>query len=289
MGNVAIVTDSIACITKEQIEQYGIRVVPIKIVFEDKIYHDGVDLTASEAYQFLDRAPEKFLTSPSSPADYASAFRETGAQASGILCLTLSSKLSTAFNMATVAKEQVSDELPQTAIEIMDAKTVTATQALIALAAARAAAQGKELKEVTETARLVREQVYAAVALETIRYVYRTGRIPKIAAQVGSKLGVKPILTIYDGLVHFAGITRTKENGVKRIIEIMRQRVGTEPVHVAVMHADTLDEGEKLKKLASSEFNCVELFLTEFSPVMGYATGRGTLGLAFYALPPESR
>ncbi len=189
--------------------------------------------------------------------------------------------------MATVAKEQLKDELPQTAIEIMDAQTVTATQALIALAAARVAAQGKGLEEVTKTARLVREQVYAAIALETIRHVYRTGRIPKIAAQVGSKLGVKPILTIHDGLVHFAGITRTKENGVKRIIEIMRQRVGTEPVHVAVMHADTLWEGEKLKELVSSEFNCVELFLTEFSPVMGYATGRGILGLAFYSLPNE--
>jgi DegV family protein with EDD domain len=189
--------------------------------------------------------------------------------------------------MATIAKEQLKDELPQTAIEIMDAQTVTATQALIALAAARAAAQGKGLEEVTETARLVRERVYAAIALETIRHVYRTGRIPKIAAQIGSRLGVKPILTIYDGLVHFASITRTKESGVKRIIEIMRQMVGTEPVHVAVMHADTLWEGEKLKELVSSEFNCVELFLTEFSPVMGYATGRSTLGLAFYSLPNE--
>ncbi len=287
MPKVAIVTDSIACLTKEQIKEYEIGVVPIKIIFEDKIYHDGIDLSVSEAYQFLKRAPEKFSTSPSSPADYASAFHEVGAQASGILCLTLSSKLSTAFNMATVAKEHLKDELPQTAIEIMDAETVTATQALIALAAARAAAQGKEPKEVTETARLVRERAYAAIALETIRHVYRTGRIPKIAAQVGSRLGIKPILTIYDGLVHFAGITRTKENSVKRIIEIMRQKVGTEPVHVAVMHADTLWEGEKLKELVSSEFNCVELFLTEFSPVMGYATGRGTLGLAFYSLPNE--
>ncbi len=189
--------------------------------------------------------------------------------------------------MATIAKEQLKYELPQTAIEIMDAQTVTATQALIALAAARAAAQGKGLEEVSKIAQIVSQQVYATLVLETIRHVYRTGRIPKIAAQVGSKLGVKPILTIYDSLVHFAGITRTRQSGVKRIIEIMRQRVGTEPVHVAVMHADTLWEGEKLKELVSSEFNCVELFLTEFSPVMGYATGRGTLGLAFYSLPHE--
>jgi fatty acid-binding protein DegV len=87
MPRVAIVTDSIACLTKEQIEQYGIVVVPIKIVFEDKIYRNGADLTASEAYQFLERAPEKFSTSPSSPADYANAFRKVGGGAQAYFVL----------------------------------------------------------------------------------------------------------------------------------------------------------------------------------------------------------
>jgi len=58
--------------------------------------------------------------------------------------------------------------------------------------------------------------------------------------------------------------------------------VGQSPVHVAVMHAYALDEAQKLKERVSSEFNCVELWVTGFSPVMGYATGTGTLGLAFY-------
>jgi fatty acid-binding protein DegV len=62
----------------------------------------------------------------------------------------------------------------------------------------------------------------------------------------------------------------------------MRGKVGQSPVHVAVMHAHTPDEAEKLRERISSEFNCAELFITEFSPVMGYATGTGTLGFAFY-------
>ncbi len=53
-------------------------------------------------------------------------------------------------------------------------------------------------------------------------------------------------------------------------------------IPVAVMHAYALDEAEKLKQRISSEFNCAELWLTEFSPLMGYACGTGTLGLAFY-------
>jgi fatty acid-binding protein DegV len=62
----------------------------------------------------------------------------------------------------------------------------------------------------------------------------------------------------------------------------MREKVGQRPEHVAVMHVYAQKEAEKLKERVSSEFNCTELWLTEFSPLMGYACGTGTLGLAFY-------
>ena len=63
---------------------------------------------------------------------------------------------------------------------------------------------------------------------------------------------------------------------------MMREKVGQNPVHVAVAHAYALDEAEKLKVQVESEFNCVESWLAEFSPLMGYACGTGTLGVAFY-------
>ena len=63
---------------------------------------------------------------------------------------------------------------------------------------------------------------------------------------------------------------------------MMKEKVGTRLVHVAVAHADALEAGERLKEQISTEFNCVELWLTDFSPVMGYATGAGVLAIAFY-------
>ncbi|MBA7703200.1 hypothetical protein ES703_111982 [subsurface metagenome] len=83
--------------------------------------------------------------------------------------------------------------------------------------------------------------------------------------------------------MNFAGVVRSRERGIEKLLGFMRDRAGQKPVHVAVMHAYALDEAEKLKERISSEFNCRELWLTEFSPVMGYATGTGTLGLAFYS------
>ena len=161
-------------------------------------------------------------------------------------------------------------------------QNVTAAEGFVALAAARAAMEEKDLAKVVKVAGEVRDKVTFVALLDTIRHVYRTGRIPKIASQVGSMLNIKPILTSSSGLICFKGIARNREHGINRLVEILRDKVGQSPVHVAVMHAYTPEEAERLKERIASEFNCTELFITEFSPVMGYATGTGTLGFAFY-------
>ena len=282
MQQVAIVTDSIACLTKELVKQYRIGIVPIRLFFRDKVYRDWVDMSPSEAYELFLQDPESFRTSPSSPGYYLEAYREASKQAKNIVCITLSSKLSTGYDMASIAKEQAKSELPETAIEVLDSQTVTAAEGFIALAAARTAADNKELAEVVKVAEEIRERCTFILLLDTIRYVYRTGRIPKIAARAASLLNIRPILSSSSGLVRFMGAVRSKERGIERILEMLRQKVGQNPVHVAVMHAYVPDEAETLKERISSEFKCAELWITEFSPVMGYATGTGTVGFAFY-------
>jgi len=283
MRKVAIVTDSIACLTREMVAQYEIGIVPISIYFGDKTYKDWVEITPSQAYEFFLKDPELFKTSPASPGHYLEAYREASKQTNDILCVTLSSKLSTGHEMACVAREQARSELSQISIEVLDSQSVTAAEGFIALAAARAAAEGKSLAEVVKVAEEMRGRTTFLILLDTIRHVYRTGRIPKIAAQVGSMLNIKPILTMSSGSVRFISAVRSKERGTDRILKMLRDKVGQSPVHVAVMHAYAPDEAERLKERISSEFNCVELWITEFSPVMGYACGTGTVGFAFYS------
>jgi len=282
MPKVAIVTDSIACLTNELVEQYKIGIVPIMLLVQGKLYRDMLDITPSEAYELFLQDPDSFNTSPSAPGHYFEAYREASNRAKNILCVTLSSKLSTGYDMARVAKEQAETELPETSIEVLDSQTTTAAEGFVALAAARAAAEGKSFTEVMKVAEEVRDKVSFLLVLDTIRHVYRTGRIPKVASQVGSMLKIKPILTSSSGLVRFKGVVRNREHGINRLLKMMRDKVGQSPVHVAVTHAYCPDEAERLKERISSEFNCAELWLTEFSPIMGYACGTGTLGFAFY-------
>jgi len=279
---VAVITDSIACLTRELVAQYGIRIAPINLYFGDKTYRDWVDITPDEAYELFLKDPDAFKTSGSNPPEWMEACRAASRETDSVVCITLSSKLSVVYNSVLDIKKRLQDEIPGLSIEVVDSQTVTAAEGFVALAAARAAKEGKSLPEVVRAAEEVRDRVALVAFMDTIRHVYRTGRIPKIAALAGSVLSIRPVLTVSEGVVRFIGAVRSRERGINRMLKTIKDRVGQNPIHVAVMHAFAQEEGEKLKERIASEFNCVELWLTGFSPVMGYATGTGTLGLAFY-------
>jgi DegV family protein with EDD domain len=286
VNHSAIIADSVACITKEQAEKYNISIIPANIFYNGKVYRDWKDLSSAQAYEFLDQSPDFWKSSAATPEEYMEIYRELGAHAQNILVVTISAKLSMFYSSARYAREFIEPELPNTRIDILDSRTVAAAEGLVVLAAARAIEQGKSFNDVVAVAEAVSEKVKFIGLLETLRYVYRTGRIPKTAARLGSMVPVKPILTGSNGtngVIHLATAARSKKTGVDKMIHMMKEHVATnESVHVAVMHADTYVEAENLKDIVANEFNCQEIYITDFSPIMGCATGRGTLGLAFY-------
>jgi DegV family protein with EDD domain len=240
-----------------------------------------VDITPTEAYKLFLQEPDSFKSSAPSPEDCLNAYRIAGKRASGILFVTVSTKLSMTYDSAIDAAELAKTELPDIKIEVMDSYSATPSEGMIALAAARAADEGKDLPEVIHVAETVRDKVSAVIYLDTIQHVYRSGRIPKVASQIGRALRIKPILSV-SRVVHFSGMARNRKQGINRVLQMMRNKVGNKPVHVSVTHAYALDEAEKLMERVSAEFNCIEVWLSEFSPVMGYACGTGTVGVAFY-------
>ncbi|HUU63242.1 MAG TPA: DegV family protein [Dehalococcoidia bacterium] len=248
MDKIALITDSIACFTREMVERYGIRIVPSNIHFDGSLYKEYLDISPTEAYHLLERDPNHFSTSAPSPADYLEAYRELSTRAQSIICITLSAKPGALHDTAQLAKEQAKQEIPRTAIEILDSRTRAAAEGFVVLATAMAIEKGKEMTEAIKAAENVRDKVNLLALMETIRHAYRSGRIPKIAERIGSALSIKPIISISDGAVDFVGLVRTKERGAKRSIRIMREKVGESPVHVAVVHADALEEAQRLKE-----------------------------------------
>lgn len=287
MKKVAIVTDTTACVPREQVAQYDIEVVPVQLIIDDKAYRDGIDISPTEFYNLLRQSKKLPTTSSSSPDPYLEAYRNASQKAPNILCLTEPSKFSAMFDSARVAMEMAKTTLRNVVIEVIECTTAAAGQGLVALAAARAATLGKTLEDVSEIARRIMSKVNLYATLDTLTYLVRSGRVPQAAALVNSILSIKPIFTLNHSDAHTVALPRTMKSAINRMLKLMESvAVPEQLLHVAVMHADSRGEAITFKDRITSQFNCREIFITEFTPVMGVHTGPGLIGVAFYGEEP---
>ena len=288
MRNVAIVTDTTACVPQEQVDRYDIEVVPVQLIFEDKVYRDGIDISPTEFYARLRQAKKMPTTSASSPNPYLEAYRNASRKARAVLCLTEPSRFSAMFDSAKVATEMARNTLHNVVIEVLECTTAAAGQGLVALAAAKAAALDKPLEEVKAIVKNIMSRVNLFATLDTLHYLVKSGRVPQTAALVNSLLGIKPVFALNHSDAHTVALPRTTKSAMKRMLKLMEAEVVKgQPLHVAVRHADALEQATTLKNRISSQFECDEIFITELTPVMGVHTGPGLVGVAFYgeALP----
>ena len=284
---VAIVTDTTACLLPEQVKEYDIEVVPVALIFEDKVYRDGIDITPADFYALLRQARKLPTTSGSSPAPYLEAYEKASKKAESVICITEPSGFSAMFNSAKLAMGMAKTTLAGVAIDVIECTTAAAGQGLVALAAAKAAASGKTLEKVVAVARDIMSRVHLFAMLDTLHYLVKGGRVPQAAALVNSVLHLKPVFTLNQGTAHTVALPRNVESAMKHILAMMKGKVVSgQPLHVAVMHADAADRAQELRNHISAQFECSELFITEFTPVMGVHTGPGLVGVAFYSNDP---
>jgi len=277
------VTDTTACVPAEQVSRYHIEVVPIQLIVDNRTYRDGIDINPTEFYALLRQAKKTPSTASSSPESYLEAFQRASLRAPSILCLTEPSKFSAMLNSARIAADMAADTLRGTSIEIIDGTTAAAGLGLVALAAARAAAENKPPETVKEIAREVMSRVNLMATLDTLEYLAKSGRVPQAAAMVNHILNIKPIFSLNHADAHTVGLPRTMKSAINRMLKMMKPLVKKgHPLHVAVMHADALEQAETFKNRISAQFECREIFITEFTPVMGVHTGPGLIGVAFY-------
>ena len=285
MKKVAVVADSVCSLPAEIVEKYDICVVPMVIIYEGKSYRDGIDITPNEVYKIMRKKENLPTTSTASVGDYLNAYRELSKKAENILCITVTSLQSKVFEAALAAREIAKEEMPKTSIEVFDSRSVAAAFGFIVREAARVASEDGRLPDAIEAARKMMGKVNFLAVLDTLYYLARLGRIAKAAAWAGSLLDMKPILEHNPAIGETMPVARprTRKMAVERMLQIMAQRTGQARVHVMVQHADELAEAKQLAAEIESRFNCAEMYITEFAPVMGVHTGPGLLAIGFYA------
>jgi DegV family protein with EDD domain len=282
---VAVVSDSTCCLPPEILDRYHIIIVPMEIIYDGKSYRDGIDITPNEVYKIMRKKENLPTTSTASPGDFLDVYRDLSRQAESILCITVTSLQSKVFEAASAAKDIAKEEIPSTRIEVFDSRSVAAALGFIVREAARVAGEGGGMDETIETARKMMGKVNFLAMLDTLYYLARLGRIARAAAWAGALLDMKPVLEHNPSIGETMPVARprTKKKAIERMMKIMAERTGSSPVHVMVQHADELEEARKLASEIESRFNCAEMMITEFAPVMGVHTGPGLLAIGFYA------
>jgi len=288
---VRVVTDSTSDLPAELARAHGIQVVPLLVIFGDRIYHDGVDLGAREFYERLETGPVSPRTNPPPRGDFLKVYREVAAR-QDIFSIHLSEKLSqTVVNARAVAEEarpalqalRPAAAASPLAIEIADSDSISLGLGLQALFAARMAQRGLDLPTIGRRIAAMRGRMHVLFVVDTLDYLARGGRIGKARAVLGKVLGVKPILGVADGEVVAVDRVRGGRAAHPRLIELFAQRVDPQrPVVAAIGHSKAPIWADRLRALLEERFNAAELMVTEIGPVVGTHAGPGTVGAALF-------
>lgn len=272
MANVAVVTDSVADLPPEVVEEFGITVVPIMVRFGTDIYRDGLDLSPDEFYKRLRGSKALPATSVPPPVAFADVYDKLAEKTNEIVVTTVTSRLSGTHQVAVQA---VGLMKKRCRVEVLDSEWAVMAQGFIAIAAAKAAQAGAGLDEVLDAARRTMHRVEIRAAFDTLEYLERGGRIGKAQAFLGSLLKINPIIGLKDGDVYPVGRERSRARAIDRLYDFAAGFGSVEGL--AVEYAADLDEAKRLVQRLRSKYPKVPLHLSRTSPAIGTHTGPGLI------------
>lgn len=278
MENVVIVTDSSCDLPEEVIGKYPIKILPMPVSLKDDPSTDISNLTLKEFYDSIRRGEIIPTTSQVTVPVYMRCFEECINQGKVPLVLGLSSKLTSSYESALLAKEN----LNANDVIIIDTKCASLGLGLVVLKAAQMAKEGKGPQEIAEDIESYALHMEHIFTVDSLEYLKRGGRISATQAFVGGLLNVKPVLHFVDGAIHPLENVRGRRNIVKRMIEIMAQRSkNPENQLIGISHGDNEELAMELKEAVKKEFGVKDIMISWIGPVIGSHSGPGTVALFF--------
>lgn len=275
---VAVVTDGASSLTPAMGKEYGLHVAPVYVTFNEQTYLSGVNLDAAEFYRLL-RANKKLPTTAQPTAqDFIDIYTKLAEDVDEIVTVVVSHHMSATLQSALMAQEQ----FKTVPVHVIDSESVTLGLGMMAIAAARAAAQGQDARQVVQLLEKIKQSMNVIFTVETLEYLQKGGRIGGATAFLGSALSIKPILYVKDGRIEPLERQRTRKRAVNRLFELLEEHAGSDEIHAAVLYCDVPDEAKEFGEQISKRFNCAELHVVDAGPVIGTHAGPGTLGAGFY-------
>ena len=273
---VKVVTDSSSDMPRDVAEQYGISVIPQKVIFGTEELRGGVDITGDEFYQRVANSPTLPTTSQASPGEFRALYESIADGADGIVSVHVSGALSGTVNSARSGGDQA--EI-QCRVDVVDSMQAGMGTGLIAVAAAKVAQEGGDIQQVVGAAEDAIARCETFVLLDTLEYLQKGGRIGRARAMVATLLSIKPMIILKDGIVDELGKERSHRKGMARL---QRVTEGFAPLdELCVTYTTTPDEARafagQLKPLLPDG---KEPLIAQIGPAVGTYTGPSAIGVS---------
>ena len=271
---VAIVTDSASDLTPQQAAEAGILVVPLSVSFGAETFKPSVDLSTDEFWVRMTAPDAPFpTTAAASPGDYAAVFQtafDGGADA--IVCVTVSGDLSGTLKSALIAADQFAGR----EIRVIDSRSASMGLGMLAQMASEMAAAGEPAEAIERAVDDAKARMIIYIALDTLEYLKRGGRISGARAAVGTMLSIKPIISVENGVVENADRVRTRAKARERCLELLTAK----PIERAtVLHTTNADIEEfHAKFLERADVDPANVQLGLVGPSVGPHLGPGCVG-----------
>jgi DegV family protein with EDD domain len=250
--------------------------VPVLAQFGSETLRDGVDISRDQFYTRLIESPEPPKTAAPSVGMFEETFRKLAAEGHEILSISIAGGLSGTFN----ATRQAAHLIENARIICVDSQTVTMPLGFLVLKAAQAVHAGKSLEETAAIVEALRSKAVLFVALETLRYLEKGGRIGRMRAFLGTMLSVKPIIEVRNAEVLPVEQVRTWKRVPPRMVELIQARGAFD--QLAVLYTTSRDTAEQLADLCANAglLPREQIYVVQAGGVLGTHVGPGALGLA---------
>lgn len=280
MHKIKLLSDSSCDLSCETAEKYNIGLLPIKVIYKEKEYLDKITISSEEMYS---RLPEEIPTTSLPDMDYCRKLLDE-LRADGytdVIVITVSSKLSGTLNGIRILSHDYEDMK----FHFFDTKTLGYPQGTIAMEAAKMLDKGMSIEEILENLEDVRKRVTGYVAVNTLEYMVKGGRISKVKGTIGEMIHLKPIISSNEeGMLYKYNQSRGRVQSINKLKKAIEEHLNKSKCCLWVLSGDAKEEAQNLYNEYKDDPRVKEIYLETIGAAMGVHTGPGALGVSILEL-----
>ena len=277
-----IITDSCCDFPNEAYEKLDLIKIPLVVEFRGQVNEDRNDDSLKEMYDGL-RNGESAKTAAVNPQRWAEAIEPVLSGGEDALVLSFSSGLSTTFQSAMIAAQELMERYPDRKVRVVDTLSASMGQGLLVWYVCRQRQQGATLDEAYAWAEENKYHLCHWFTVDDLMYLKRGGRVSATTALVGTMLQIKPVLHM-DDEGHLINMAKTR--GRKASIDALAKKFGElgqgyDNSTVFISHGDCLEDAKYLEKVLKERYGVKEVRISYVGAVIGSHAGPGTVALFF--------